>query len=67
MRLVQKLNNETSSENPGVFRAALGVAHLDNALFSKADENEMVLYIEAAAAKTEDRKKIIVSSGRAIY
>lgn len=52
LRLVEKLNNETGSEQSRFTKGALGVFRLDKSVLSRADVLDVVLYIEAATAHT---------------
>lgn len=56
LRLVEKLNDDTATEDSSATRCTLGATHLDSAALSSVDEYDMVLYIEAAAALTQNRK-----------
>lgn len=54
LRLVEKLIYEGASKNSSATRGFLGVTRLDSAVLSSADEHSVLLYIEAAAARTRD-------------
>lgn len=56
LRLVEKLIDETASEDSTVTRDVLDTSHLDKALLLKADEHDVLLYTEATAAHTRSRK-----------
>lgn len=55
LQTVEKLNDEAAGEDSSATRSALGSTHLGNALLSRADDHDMLLTIEAAAAHTHKR------------
>lgn len=50
LRHVQRLNDETASEDFSTTRELLGSTHFYIAVFLNADEHDVFLYIEAEAA-----------------
>lgn len=67
LELVEKLNDEASSENSTVTTDGLRATRLENSLLSKAEEHDVLLYLEAAAAHTRVRKQNAGSDSRAFY
>lgn len=64
VQLAEKLHRETAWENFRVTRGALSVASLVNAVFSIADELNVLLYIGAAAARSQDSERAASFNGR---
>lgn len=52
LRLADKLSEEAAIENSNATRSVSGVIHLDNAVFSNAGEQYVLLYIETVAEHT---------------
>lgn len=63
----KKLASEAASEDSSDTSNALIVTDLENALFSRADEHNVLLYIKSAAAHTRDRKRKTIFKGRAVH
>lgn len=67
LRLVETLNDEAASENFGATKGASGVTCLDKAVFSSADDYDVLLYVETAAAHTRGRKQTATLVRRTFY
>lgn len=67
LRLVDKLNDKAAGKSSSAIRGVLGTPHFDNAVFSSTDEHDALLYTEAVAALTRDRKQHAIFSVRAFY
>lgn len=65
MRLVEKLSDEDTGEDFSATRGVLAATDLDNAIFSSANEHEVLRYIETAAAGTRGLKHIVTFNSRA--
>lgn len=50
LRLVEKLDKNAASEDSSSIRGVFSVTHLDSALLPKAVEQDVLLYIKAAAS-----------------
>lgn len=57
LRPVENLNDEAARERSRATRGALGATHLEHPFLSKIDDRAVLLYTEAAAAHTPDRKQ----------
>lgn len=55
--LVEKLDDETGSGNFSATRRALGATNINNAVFSSADEHEVLLYFKTSAAHPRGWKR----------
>lgn len=53
LRLDQKISDKAASRDSAVTRNAWSVTHLDSAALSIAEEQDVMLYVEAAAAHTQ--------------
>lgn len=58
LRLVEKIIDEAESIDSATARGALDFTYFDTAVLSSAEEYDILLYIEDAAANTRDRKHI---------
>lgn len=67
LRLVEKLNDEASSEDSSAAGGNLALTRLDNAVSLSADEHDVLPYIEAAAAQRKARKQNATLNGRFFY
>lgn len=53
LELVRKLEGETMSEDSSTAKSVLGVTNLEKAVFLSADEHDVLLYTETAAAECD--------------
>lgn len=67
LRLVENRNEYAASEDSCTIRDALRVTHFDRKVLSSADEHDLVLYIDTAAAHTGGRKQNAAFHGRALF
>lgn len=67
LRLAEKQNGEATSEESSTTKGALGVTHLNDAILSKADKHDVLLYIETTAAHAQKWNQKSAFNGRALY
>lgn len=65
LRLFKILNDDAASEDSNDSRSDLGATHLDEAILSSADEHDVLLYMQAAAAPTRCQKQNTTFNARA--
>lgn len=66
-RFVEKLNDEVGSKYVSATRGVLSFTHSDNKLLSRADDRDVLLYIEASGAQARGGKQKAAFNGRAFY
>lgn len=67
LQLIEELVSEVASENFCAIRGAPEGNHLDNKLLLRADEQDVLLYIEDAAAQTRGQKEKATFNDRVIH
>lgn len=67
LRLCDKLDDDAASEDFSASKSALEASCLDYALLSRANENDVLLYIQATSAHRRDRKQNATIDSNAFY
>lgn len=67
MCLVEKLKDKVTSEDVSATTDTLGATHLDSAVLSSVDGQDVLLYTKAAMPDTRGREQHAAFSGRAFY